>query len=112
VVLFNRRKSSACSQRRMAGLGLSLRFENTNPNLHKLTLTLMRMTLRICQHFYNFQGTRATMGTEARQPGTSRAPKNSMLFDKVVPALLILMGVLTVLLILFAAGVLLGFIHF
>jgi hypothetical protein len=52
------------------------------------------------------------MGTEARQPGTSRAPKNSMLFDKVVPALLILMGVLTVLLILFAAGVLLGFIHF
>jgi hypothetical protein len=29
-----------------------------------------------------------------------------------VPALLILMGVLTVVLILFAAGVLLGFIHF
>ena len=44
--------------------------------------------------------------------GKSRAPKNSMLFEKLVPALLILMGVLTVVLILFAAGVLLGFIHF
>jgi hypothetical protein len=35
-----------------------------------------------------------------------------MLFEKVVPALLILMGVLTIVLILFAAGVLLGLIHF
>jgi hypothetical protein len=52
------------------------------------------------------------MGSETRQPGKSRAPKDSMLFEKVVPALLILMGVLTVVLILFAAGVLLGLIHF
>jgi hypothetical protein len=52
------------------------------------------------------------MGSESRQPGKSRAPKNSMLFEKIVPALLILMGVLTVALILFAAGVLLGLIHF
>ncbi len=35
-----------------------------------------------------------------------------MLFEKVIPALLILMGVITVLLILFAAGVLLGIVHF
>ena len=42
----------------------------------------------------------------------SRTPTNSILFEKLVPALLILMGVLTVVLILFAAGVLLGFIHF
>ncbi len=52
------------------------------------------------------------MGSETRQPGKSRAPKNSVLYEKVVPALLIAMGVLTVLLILFAAGVLLGIIHF
>jgi len=52
------------------------------------------------------------MGNETRNAGKSRAPKNSMLFEKLVPALLILMGVLTVVLILFAAGVLLGFIHF
>jgi hypothetical protein len=35
-----------------------------------------------------------------------------MLFEKIIPALLIVMGVLTTALILFAAGVLLGIIHF
>jgi hypothetical protein len=35
-----------------------------------------------------------------------------MLFEKIVPALLILMGILTAALILFAAGVLVGIIHF
>lgn len=35
-----------------------------------------------------------------------------MLFEKIIPALLIVMGVITVALILFAAGVLLGIIHF
>ncbi len=34
------------------------------------------------------------------------------MFEKVIPVLLILMGILTVALILFAAGVLLGIIHF
>ena len=52
------------------------------------------------------------MASESRNSGKSRAPKNSMLFEKIVPALLILMGVLMVVLILFAAGVLLGIIHF
>jgi hypothetical protein len=33
-------------------------------------------------------------------------------FEKIIPALLIFMGVLMAVLILFAAGVLLGFIHF
>jgi hypothetical protein len=35
-----------------------------------------------------------------------------VLFERIIPALLVLMGVLTVVLILFAAGVLLGLIHF
>ncbi len=42
----------------------------------------------------------------------SHAPENSMLFEKIIPALLILMGILMVVLILFAAGVLLGIVHF
>jgi hypothetical protein len=52
------------------------------------------------------------MADQIRTTGKSRAPKNSLLFEKVVPALLVLMGVLMVVLILFAAGVLLGIIHF
>lgn len=52
------------------------------------------------------------MGNESRSTGKSRAPKDSFMFEKLIPALLIVMGVLMVVLILFAAGVLLGFIHF
>jgi hypothetical protein len=52
------------------------------------------------------------MDTETQQASRSRVPKNSMLFEKIVPAALVSMGILTVLLILFAAGVLLGIIHF
>ena len=39
-------------------------------------------------------------------------PQNSLLFEKIVPALLILLGVLMVALLVFAAGVLLGIVHF
>ena len=42
----------------------------------------------------------------------SRIPSGSLFFEKVVPVVLILMGVLTVALIVFAAGVLLGIVHF
>lgn len=42
----------------------------------------------------------------------SRIPKDSVLFEKVVPALLVGMAVLTVVLIFFAAGILLGIINF
>jgi hypothetical protein len=52
------------------------------------------------------------MGVKIRTTSKSHAPKDSMMFEKVIPALLVFMGVLTVLLILFAAGVLMGFIHF
>ncbi len=50
--------------------------------------------------------------TDRTPTGKSHAPKNSVFFEKVVPALLVFMGVLMVALILVAAGVLLGFIHF
>lgn len=42
----------------------------------------------------------------------SHMPEKSLLYEKVVPALLIGMGIVMVVLILFAAGVLLGFISF
>lgn len=42
----------------------------------------------------------------------SRMPAHSVFFEKVVPVLLALMGLLTVTLILFALGVLLGIIRF
>ncbi len=54
---------------------------------------------------------------QAESPKTStgtksHAPKDSVLFERIIPMLLVIMGVLMVVLILFAAGVLLGFIHF
>ena len=42
----------------------------------------------------------------------SHMPENSFLFERIVPAALAFMGILTVVLILFAAGVLLGIIQF
>jgi len=42
----------------------------------------------------------------------SHIPKNSVFYEKVVPALLVGMAVLMVLLILLAAGILLGFVQF
>ena len=49
-----------------------------------------------------------------RSPASSksRMPENSVLFEKIVPAALAFMGILTVILILFAAGVLLGIVQF
>jgi len=52
------------------------------------------------------------MPNQIRTNNKSHMPENSTLFEKVIPALLIFMGVLTVVLILFAAGVLLGIVHF
>lgn len=48
----------------------------------------------------------------SRKSDKSHAPENSVLFEKIIPALLIFMGIVMLLLILFAAGVLLGIIHF
>jgi hypothetical protein len=54
------------------------------------------------------------VNSSSRPPKTDRshAPENSLLFEKVVPVLLIVMGIIMVTLILFAAGVLLGIIRF
>lgn len=52
------------------------------------------------------------MSNPSRFVRKSHAPENSVFFEKIIPALLIFMGILTVVLILFAAGVLLGIIRF
>jgi hypothetical protein len=44
--------------------------------------------------------------------GKSHMPQNSVFFEKVVPVLLVILGIITLGLMLFAAGVLLGLIHF
>ncbi len=51
------------------------------------------------------------MAGQVREPGKSHAPKDSVMFEKIMPMLLILLGVVTIVLIGFAAAVLLGFIH-
>ncbi|MCL4528982.1 MAG: hypothetical protein M1282_06185 [Chloroflexi bacterium] len=48
---------------------------------------------------------------QPRSNDKSHMPANSALYEKVIPAALVLMGILTVALILFAAFVLLGVIH-
>ncbi|MDP1713751.1 MAG: hypothetical protein Q8L41_03315 [Anaerolineales bacterium] len=55
---------------------------------------------------------KVSMPEQNRTGNKSRIPKNSLLFEKVIPALLILMGIITLGLVLFAAGVLLGFVRF
>jgi len=42
----------------------------------------------------------------------SHIPENSILFEKIVPVSLIILAIITLGLILFAAGVLLGIVHF
>ncbi|HEX9797118.1 MAG TPA: hypothetical protein VGA52_09030 [Anaerolineales bacterium] len=46
------------------------------------------------------------------RPGSNRMPADSAFFERVVPALLVVLGIITVGLIVFAAGILLGFIPF
>jgi len=43
---------------------------------------------------------------------SARMPEKSLFYEKVIPALFILLGIVMVILILFAAGVLLGVVPF
>jgi len=52
------------------------------------------------------------MSQQNRANNKSHIPSNSILFEKIVPAALIGMGIVTLGLILFAAGVLLGIVQF
>ena len=52
------------------------------------------------------------MSDQTRANGKSHMPKDSFMFEKLIPLALVLMGIVMTALILFAAGVLLGIIHF
>ncbi len=52
------------------------------------------------------------MSKSTRENKNLRMPQGSPFFEKVIPALLILMGAITAALILFAFGVLFGIVHF
>ena len=52
------------------------------------------------------------MAVQTKTNSKSHIPEKSFLFEKIVPFALILMGVITLGLMLFAAGVLLGIVHF
>jgi hypothetical protein len=52
------------------------------------------------------------MTNQTHSKNKSHIPSNSLLFNKVIPLAFIVMGLITISLILFAAGVLLGLVHF
>jgi len=54
---------------------------------------------------------RGNMANSIRANSKSHMPENSFLFEKVVPAILIFLGVVTLGLILFALSLLFGIVH-
>lgn len=52
------------------------------------------------------------MANQIHTQSKSHMPQNSVLFEKIIPLVLILLGVITAALMLFAAGVVLGIVHF
>jgi hypothetical protein len=52
------------------------------------------------------------MEIQSRSKSKSHMPENSFLFEKIIPASLIVLGVITLGLILFALSLLLGIVHF
>lgn len=52
------------------------------------------------------------MENQTNMKSKSHMPKDSLFYEKIVPISLITMGVITLGLILFAAGVILGVVHF
>lgn len=49
---------------------------------------------------------------EERERRARRAPADSVFYDRIFPMVLIVLGIITVLLILAAAGILFGIIHY
>lgn len=78
-----------------------------NQNLHNLHCEIIQIGDNMTITFHE-----AGMNEEHRIPKRSHIPQNSYFFEKIVPAALIGMGIITFALILFAAGVLLGLVKF
>jgi hypothetical protein len=52
------------------------------------------------------------MAVQSKTNSKSHIPEKSFLFEKIVPIALILMGVIMLGLMIFAAGIVLGIVHF
>ena len=52
------------------------------------------------------------MAVQSRSNSKSHIPENSFLFEKIIPAALIFLGMIMLGLILFAMSLLLGIVHF
>lgn len=52
------------------------------------------------------------MANQIHVNNKSHMPQNSVLFEKIIPVVLIVLGLITTGLMLFAAGVVLGIVHF
>jgi hypothetical protein len=90
-------------------------FPNINQFLPKSTLTHPgKKKIIIALSKSESGGFMSAENIPKRPPANSKShmPENSVLFEKVIPVALVLMGLLTAILILFAAGVLLGIVQF
>lgn len=58
------------------------------------------------------EATKVSRGKEMKKRSINRMPEGSLFYERIVPILLVVMGVLTASMILFAAGVILGIIPF
>lgn len=63
------------------------------------------MRAALCMH-------EETMASRPYPNRKSHIPENSIFFEKIIPVALILLGIIMLGLMLFAAGVLLGLVHF
>jgi hypothetical protein len=61
---------------------------------------------------HNSQPTNPDVPAPNRGVSKSHIPPDSMFFEKIIPALLVLLGLIAIILILFAVGVLIGIVHF
>ena len=78
-----------------------------NQNLYNLTGIFLQNGDNKAKHIHE-----EAVTTQPQLNRKSHIPKDSVFFEKIVPLALIVMGTITLGLILFAAGVLLGIIQF
>lgn len=52
------------------------------------------------------------MAVQTKPNSKSHIPEKSFLFEKIVPIALVVMGIITLALMIFAVGVVLGIVHF
>jgi len=83
--------------------------------LYKFNLILCKLILFIWIFLRQYNQSKireVAMANQTDMKSKSHMPKDSLFFEKIVPISLISLGVITLGLILFAAGVIFGVVHF